>query len=138
MRYEEASAGGTAGNRYFVHTISTKTSACSTSLGGRPLGTRYLNLSAATGGKTFSLCDPFATSLADLGSNIEVGVTQTFYLDRTPVVDSIVVRLNGNNVPQGNPGWTYDSVGNSITLNGIYEAKPNDVVSIGYDPATVK
>jgi hypothetical protein len=136
--YLNTKTGGLAGDRYFVHTISTKTTTCSNALGGRPLGTRYLNLSAATGGKTFSLCDDFAASMAELGNNIQVGVTDTFTLEREPIVDSIVVRLNGSTVPQGNPGWTYNSTGNSITLHNPYKPQPNDLVQIGYDPATVK
>lgn len=138
VNYLNGKTGGAAGDRYFVHSITVKTTACSNSLGGRPVGTRIMNLSAATGGKTFSLCDDFAASMADLGNNIQVGVTNTFPLERVPVVDSIVVRLNGATVPQGNPGWTYDSATNSITMHDPYKPQPNDLVNIGYDPATVK
>lgn len=127
-----------ADRRYYVHSLSVKTNACSQSLGGRTLGQRYMDMSAATNGKTYSICDDFATSMADLGSSIQVGVQDTFVLDRQPVVSSITVRLNGNNVPQGTPGFTYDSVKNAVTLNGIYRPQPNDVVQIGYDPAGVK
>ncbi len=136
--YLNTKTGGLAGDRYFVHSISTKTTACSNELGGRPLGTRYMNLAAASGGKTFSLCDDFAASMADLGNNIQVGVTDTFVLDRVPLVDTIVVRLNGSTVPQGNPGWTYNAGDNSVTLHNPYQPQPNDLVQIGYDPATVK
>jgi hypothetical protein len=138
ITYLNGKTGGAAGDRYFVHSISVKNQACANALGGRPLGTRYMNLAAATGGKTFSLCDDFATSMADLGNNIQVGVTNTFQLERTPVVSSIEVRLNGATVPQGNPGWTYDSATNSITMHNPYQPQPNDLVNIGYDPATVK
>ena len=138
ITYLNGKTGGAAGDRYFVHSISTKTTACSNALGGRPMGTRYMNLAAATGGKTFSLCDDFAVSMADLGNNIQVGVTNTFFLERTPVADSIVVRLNGSTVPQGNPGFTYNSADNSITLHDPYKPQPNDLVQIGYDPASVK
>lgn len=138
VTYLNNKTGGAGGDRYFVHSISTKTTACSNALGGRPAGQRYMDLAALTGGKTFSLCDDFAVSMADLGNNIQVGVTNTFPLEREPIVDTIVVRLNGSSVPQGNPGWTYDAASNSITMHGAFAPQPNDLVNIGYDPASLK
>lgn len=137
--YLDALTGSTSTDRrYYVHSLSVKTQACSDALGGRTPGNRYMAMAAATGGKTYSICDDFATSMADLGSNIQVGITNTFYLDRQPIVNSIVVKLNGAVVPEGNPGWTYNSTDNSITLNDPYKPQPNDVVNIGYDPAAAK
>lgn len=139
VSYLDGLTGSTAGNRnYYVHSLSVKTNACSSTLGGRPVGQRYMDLAAATGGKTFSICDDFAVSMSDLGSSIQVGIQDTFVLDRKPVVDTITVKLNGTVVPQGDPGWTYNSTENSVTLHAPYKPQPNDVVAIGYDPAGVK
>lgn len=133
---ETLTASTVTKKNYIVHSLTVKDSTCSNQQGGRPVGQRIMNLAAATGGISLRLCDAFAQSMAELSQNIEVETQDTFTLDRQPVVETIVVSLNGSRIP--NNGWQYNAGDNSVTLLDPYKPQRSDVVSIGYDPAGVK
>jgi hypothetical protein len=135
--YLDTLTGSTATKKnYVVHSLTVKDTSCSNLQGGRPHGTRIMNLAAASGGISLRICDPFSQSMTELSQNIEVETQDTFALDRTPIVDTIRVSLNGSLVPAG--GWQYNSGDNSVTLLDPFKPQRSDVVSIGYDPAGVK
>ncbi|MEZ4871028.1 MAG: hypothetical protein R2827_02040 [Bdellovibrionales bacterium] len=65
---------------------------------GRKIGLRYIELVEMTDGRTGNLCGNFADDLELISDNI-VRLSTQFYLDRTPDPETIVVKINGNIVP---------------------------------------
>lgn len=90
---------------------------------------RYIDIANATGGTVEPLCGNFATALANLGNNA-FGLREQFFLSRSPVPATIVVRVN--NVEQTS-GWSYDANSNSI----IFAAAPpqNSTIQVNYKAA---
>jgi hypothetical protein len=55
-------------------------------------------------------------------------------LDHTPVVETIVVKINGHLIKQESAnGWTYDSSSNQLILRGTAIPAKGDLVSVSYD-----
>jgi hypothetical protein len=89
-----------------------------------------------TDGVLGSVCDAsYANSLTAIQQRIiELG-TQ-FYLDGSPVPDSIVVVVNGNTVPNStDQGWTYNSGANSIIFHGNTVPAAGANISVTFDPS---
>lgn len=88
----------------------------------------YYEAVTATGGEFLSICSDWAstTSLERLAS---ASITQrSFTLERTPLVSSIVVTLNGEVIT----GWTYDAATNTISMPDGVSPEEGDVVEIAY------
>ncbi len=102
------------------------------------LGYRYEDLVAATDGVLGNICDAdFSTSLAEIQNKIAELSTQ-FRLTRVPVVSTIVVTVNGSNVPQSaTNGWTYNSTANSIVFHGPAIPAQGAQISIDFDPVSL-
>ena len=125
-----------------VNTIGILDEACRQSLNttftGRRVATRYLGVTDATGGYRGSLCDDFSDVMAGITDSILERST-AFSLGREPVVDSIIVKIDGVEIPQDPVnGWSYDPNGFLITFHGSAIPGSNQVVSIDYDPAGLK
>lgn len=133
-----ASAG--AGKNFSVNTISILDQPCLTQLkdSAQKIGQRYIALADATGGQKISLCSDFSQSLQVLSESI-VELSSVFTLTREPIPETIVVTVDGVNVPQdANNGWTYDAATISIAFHGSAIPAAGTDVRINFDPAGVK
>jgi hypothetical protein len=74
-------------------------------------GTRYAELTALVGGMRMSICDDWSSIVDDLASG-SVYQLDRFALSRTPLPDTIVVRVDGHPAT----GWRYDDVANEIVF----------------------
>ncbi len=92
----------------------------------------------ATNGVMGSICDTsFASTLDAIQDNIGTLSTQ-FFLSRHPVIESIVVKINGITIPNsGTNGWTYDATNNSIKFYGSAKPPQGAVISIDFDPIEI-
>lgn len=133
-------AAGGAGKNFSVNTISITDTACYELLKGnaQKIGYRYIDLAVATAGQQISLCSDFSQSLQVLSESI-VELSSVFTLSREPIPETIVVTVNGVNVPQSaTNGWTYDSAAIAISFHGSSVPAAGADVSINFDPAGVK
>jgi hypothetical protein len=129
-----------ADRKYSVNAIGVFDQACidaNPSSSGHA-GVRYKQLVDATNGVTGSICDTdFSATLDAMQSNIATESTQ-FRLSKTPVVSSIVVKINGVDIPQdATNGWQYDSTNNSIKFYGASRPAQGAAISITFDPTTL-
>jgi hypothetical protein len=91
-------------------------------------GTGYYEAVTSTGGEFLSICSDWASAV-NLERLASASITQTsFTLERTPLVSSIEVRLNGVVVS----GWAYDAATNTITMPDGTRPEEGDVVQITY------
>jgi hypothetical protein len=128
--------------RYNVSAISVLDSACQASHSAQApstiIGQRYMQLAQQTNGVLGSVCDAsYANSLNAISNQIAVLSTQ-FYLQRTPDPTTIIVQVNGVNIPQDpNNGWSYDPVANSILFHGTSIPPQGASISINFQPTGV-
>ncbi len=128
-----------ASRRYNVSSIAILDSDCEAD--NAPHGViaqRYQALANETNGELGDVCAAnFSDSLNLIQSKISELSTQ-FFLTRTPVDGSIVVKVNSQTVPE-DPinGWTYDEAANSIVFNGSAVPVQGSTIIIDYDPTTV-
>ncbi len=98
-------------------------------------GTRYIELVEYTDGVFVSLCSDFSATLVNLANSIS-GLRRKFALSKTPVVSTIKVKVNGEDIPQDETnGWVYESQTNSIFFKGYYIPPAKSKVSIFYEVA---
>lgn len=147
----DALTGATDTNRsskYNFNTITIMDQACLDELNaevpGRRIGLRYMELADKTNGIKGSLCANFGTTLSTISNKIIELATQ-FYLDRTPQPDTIVVAINGTNVPhiyETDPqpwnGFIYHADTNSLTFHGAYVPPSGASISVRFDPTGLK
>ncbi len=83
------------------------------------VGDRYMDLARFTGGLSVSICDDdWTEALQELGLNA-TGIFTTFELSSPALEDSLVVTVNGTEVPRdADNGYTYDAAARSITFHG--------------------
>lgn len=103
------------------------------------VGQRYVQMANETNGVVGSICDAnYSTTLQNIQQKILELSTQ-FPLNRTPVISSIVVIVNGQTIPQDpTNGWTYISTANAIQFHGTAIPPQGASISVSFDPATVK
>ncbi len=126
--------------KYSVNAIGIFDQAClnqNPSSGGH-MGLRYAELADQTNGVIGSICDlNFSETLNAIQANISELSTQ-FRLNRTPIVSSIVVVINGVSIPQDTSnGWTYNSTNNSIVFHGSAVPPQGASIQITFDPTTL-
>lgn len=126
--------------KYSVNAIGVFDQACldaNPSSGGH-MGLRYADIASKTNGVLGSICDTnFSQNLEDIQSRIAELSTQ-FRLSRTPIESSIVVIINGLNIPQNTTnGWTYNSTNNSVVFHGTAVPPQGASVQITFDPTTL-
>lgn len=126
--------------RYNVSTIAAIDSACQQSHAstGSIIGQRYLQMVNATNGTAGSICDAsYANALNSIQAKIAELSTQ-FFLDKTPLVSSISVKVNGAVIANdASNGWTYNSTTNSIVFHGSAVPPQNATIAIDYVPASL-
>ena len=124
---------------FSVSTIGVLDVACKNQLNQeKKIGNRYMELSDLTGGTKNSLCNPFDSVLNNISAQIAGNVQAQFQLDRTPVISSIRVIINGTLVPQDAVnGWTYDAATKIVTVHGTYSPEAGANIVINFDPESV-
>lgn len=108
----------------------------SASFGYTETTVKWNALAQASGGLVESICQ---VSLAIAVTNIQKRIVQMltdFPLNRKPILDTLVVRINGQVVPQDNAnGWEYISEGYLIRFHGSYVPGATDGISVDFTPA---
>ena len=99
-------------------------------------GHRYQTVSRALSGVIGNICDTdFAAIMDELGLAVS-GVLTVFQLELTPVVDTIEVSVDDEEVFESETdGWTYDEEYNSVRFDGSYVPDRGATVSISYEVA---
>lgn len=127
-------------DRYQVSNISVRDGACLASLGnsGQKIQQRYDQIADMTGGSKNSLCDNFSTVLDNIKNSV-LAAAAVFALDRTPIINSIVVKVDGAVIPTGVSTWSYDSVTNSVRFATGYATSlsADSNIAITYDPTSL-
>lgn len=99
------------------------------------VGEKYLDLVNYSGGVQSSIC---TDSLTTAVSNVRARITQIltdFKLSAYPQLDTLVVKLNGQDVPQDSTnGWSYHVQGNFIRFNGTSVPGAYDAISVNFTP----
>lgn len=127
---------------YSVSAITVTDDACKVELNkdgfARYPGIRYMDLVQSTGGTIGSLCSPFNDTLSSISDSI-VNYSSIFPLTRVPIVETIVIHINGQVVPADETnGWTYRSSDNSIWFHGTSIPPAGSKIAIDFDPAGIK
>ncbi len=134
-------SASTAAQKLSVSAIAIWDEECRAALNdawpGRRIGVRYEEIVDLTSGIKGSLCGDFSVSLQDISQNI-IQLSTQFYLTREPILDSIRVSINGNDIAQDEVnGWTYDANNMSIIFHGASIPPQGATISINYDPVTI-
>lgn len=108
---------------------------CQTTPDFKEAGLRYMSLADVSGGRKESICkSDFAAAISNIHVRIATYLSD-YPLSRKPVVSSIVVRVNGQIVPNDPVnGWTYDADGNFIQFNGTALPGASDQISVDFQP----
>ena len=106
-----------------VTIVLTEESACDSAYSSM-IGLKYIDLSSRFYKDAVDLCSDWSLWLAD--STFLVGIVQELALTGLPVLESIVVYLNGSETLD----WSYDATANMILLN--FEPSPGDLIEVGY------
>jgi len=127
--------------RYNVSSIAVIDNACLTAhqaqAGSSIMGTRYMQLTNATNGILGDICGNYSTALDNIQSQIAT-LSSQFFLDRQPVINSIVVKVNSLAVTNNAiNGWTYSSTANSILFHGTAVPAQNATIDITFTPTTI-
>lgn len=135
--------GSTSENRrdkYQVSNISIRDAGCLAILNdsSQKLQQRYDALADATGGSKNSLCANFSTVLQNIKDSV-LTAAAVFQLDREPIDNSIVVKIDGVVVPTGSTTWAYESATNVVRFAAEYATtlSADSSISITYDPKTL-
>jgi len=121
--------------------VTEKDSICQTSPDGiyKEQGDKWLDLAKYSTGTISSICE---TSLASSIQNVQkriVNFLTDFYMDREPVVESIIVRLNGVVVPKNaTNGWDYLPSEKKIRFYGSYIPRASDRLTVDFTPKAAK
>ncbi len=117
---------------FHFHAITGPSGGCTSANGDAEAGERYIQVANNTGGKTGSICDAnFVNTLKDIGQ-VAFGLSQQFFLTRTPEASTIDVKVNGTPCPAGE--WQYDAASNSVIFPPSSKCVPQkgDKVDIHY------
>ena len=99
-------------------------------------GERYIAVTQRTGGVFQSICtDNWSRSLEELSASA-FGFKSRFFLTNQPVIDTIRVVVDGQEIParepEGTANWAYDFGTNSINFSAFATPEPSAQLSIEY------
>lgn len=128
--------------RYSVSAIAVFDDECKNALNvviaGRIVARRYGELVDKTGGVKGSLCGEFSATLGEISKSI-IELSTQFYLNRAPVPETLVVRIDGKLIEQSEVnGWSYDAQVNSIVFHGNAIPNQGAQIAVDFDPVTIK
>ena len=110
----------TKANKGMVKAYSIVTQALPKNAVWETVGTRYNEVSDATGGVKAEITDDYSTLLKNMGTTI-VNLIDKFALAETPYDNQIQVFVDSNEVKSG---WVYDSISRAVKFNS--DAIPNE------------
>lgn len=90
----------------------------------------YAEVIAATGGEALSICSGDWVDRLTRLATASLAYTWTFELSEAPVVASIVITVDGTEVPAG---WLYDETLNAVVLDTL---TPGSTVEVAYSIST--
>jgi hypothetical protein len=101
--------------------------------------TRIPQLVNMTNGVLGNICDmDFGPALGGMSDQIGT-LSSQFFLDREPLVSSIVVAINGVLINQDAAnGWTYDAAANSIQFHGSAIPAQGSLIAVDFDPVSLE
>lgn len=100
-----------------------------TGSGHEEIGQKYIDGSLITGGTSSDIHQDFHETLLDIGVRI-LDLADSFPLSEVPVENTIMVIVNGTNVPTG---WGYDPVARTIRFDVNNVPAVNSNISIQYE-----
>jgi hypothetical protein len=132
---------GTTGatRRWSASAIAVLDGACLAShVGVSPatiIGQRMIQMAGDTNGVVGSICDAsYSSTLLSIQNQIMELSTQ-FVLNRTPIVSTITVVVNGTNVVQDPVnGWTYVSAANAVQFHGSAIPAAGSQIAVDFQP----
>lgn len=121
---------------WMVNFIGVKDTTCKNPFGMSPIGTRYLDLAAASNGKSFSICE---ASLKDAVAGLQARILEIitdYPLASVPNLDTVRVTMNGVVIPRSNlNGWDYVPALKVIRFYGTAIPSADVTVKVDYTPA---
>jgi hypothetical protein len=135
---------GARAAKYNVNTIGVLDAQCESQVasgGENKIGNRMMQISAATGGISGSICGDFGTTLSDISYKI-IQLRTRFYLDRALDPSTLHVYVDGVEVhvtadTNGN-GYMYNADDNSLSFFGTAVPGPGSAISVSFDPTSIK
>ena len=113
-----------SGVKHDIITIAiTENSNCN--VYGQDIGYRYNELANYYGKMYIDICGDWSTALVD--SSFLVNLQNYINLKHTPIIDTIVLEVNGSNESE----WYYEESTNTVYFD--FEPKEGDVITIGYN-----
>jgi hypothetical protein len=109
--------------------ISGGLAGCTGAGGLAQSGSRYVSASVATEGVSGSICESNWIATLSTLAWLSVSLADTFELSRTPVEDTIEVRINGVNVYVG---WTYNSALQAVVFDVSHIPENGDEIEFEY------
>lgn len=111
-------------------------SGCNGAGGNASAAPRYIEVANRTGGIFQSICtSDWSRSLEDL-STAAFGFKSRFFLTNQPVISTIVVIIDGVEVPatsmSGTVNWTYDFATNSVNFSPFSTPEPGAQIIVRY------
>ncbi len=121
----------------FIGVLADNT-ACKVMNESSSVGSRYMELVAASKGIQRSVCSADLTAaVSDIKARIESVLTD-FRLGKKPDVTTLKIWINGKEVPESTEnGWTYIPETNSIHFSGSYIPPADADIKIDFTPAGV-
>lgn len=120
----------------FIGVLGNENGACTTFQNYSEAGLSYLEMVQLTGGVRESIC---TSSLSTAVSNVRARILEImteFKLTRKPVVESIVVTVNGVTIVQNaTNGWQYSTSKNSIKFYGSSVPAADADIRVSFKPA---
>lgn len=109
---------------------------CNGSGGNADDGIRYIQVAQRTGGVFQSICSSdWSRSLEDLSTSA-FGFKSRFFLQNQPVVSTLRVVVDGQEIPAtsnlGTVNWTYDYATNSINFTTFSTPEPGAEIDVEY------
>lgn len=103
------------------------------------MGARYIELAQKTDGVLGDICEPdFSSTMESISKRIAT-LSTIFPLDRVPVLGTIIVQINGVDIPEHpTDGWTYIASKNAIQFNGTAIPESGAFIDVDFTPTTIK
>ncbi len=120
----------------FSAIVGDAPSGCSGAGGSASAGLRYIEVAERTGGVVQSICTPDWARALENVSTTAFGFKSRFVLSGQPVVDTVVVAVDGASVPpvdaQGAQRWSYDAGANAVVFTPYATPEPGAQIRVQY------